>query len=226
MTDEELKHLSRIVILAAGTAYHAGVAARYAIEEWGRVPVEHDIASEWIYRNPVLDADTLVIGISQSGETRDTIEAMKLARSMGAHTVAVTNMMGSQITREVDSVLYTRCGIEVASRRVEDLHRPALAPLPRRPEAGAGARDVARPESSSTSSTRSTACRTRSPSSSRATTRSTRSRGSSTTGRSSSTSGATSVCQSPSRARSAKGDLLHPDRGVLGRRDEARPWRC
>jgi glutamine---fructose-6-phosphate transaminase (isomerizing) len=78
------------------------------------VPVEHDIASEWIYRNPVLDEDTLVIGISQSGETRDTIEAMKLARSMGAHTVAITNMMGSQITREVDSVLYTRCGIEIA----------------------------------------------------------------------------------------------------------------
>ena len=74
------------------------------------MPVEHDIASEWIYRNPVLDEDTLVIGISQSGETRDTIEAMKLARSMGAHTVAITNMMGSQITREVDSVLYTRCG--------------------------------------------------------------------------------------------------------------------
>ncbi|MFN8223277.1 MAG: glutamine--fructose-6-phosphate transaminase (isomerizing) [Gaiellales bacterium] len=114
MDDEELKHLRRIVILAAGTAYHAGVAGRYAIEEWGRVPVEHDIASEWIYRNPVLDRDTLVIGISQSGETRDTIEAMKLARGMGAHTVAITNMMGSQITREVDSVLYTRCGVEMA----------------------------------------------------------------------------------------------------------------
>jgi glutamine---fructose-6-phosphate transaminase (isomerizing) len=114
MDDDELRHLRRIVILAAGTAYHAGVAARYAIEEWARVPVEHDIASEWIYRNPVLDADTLVIGISQSGETRDTIEAMKLAREMGAHTVAITNMMGSQITREVDSVLYTRCGIEMA----------------------------------------------------------------------------------------------------------------
>ena len=113
MTDEELKHLRRIVILAAGTAYHAGVAARYAIEEWGRVPVEHDIASEWIYRNPVLDADTLVIGISQSGETRDTIQAMKLAREMGARTVAITNMPGSQITREVDSVLLTRCGIEI-----------------------------------------------------------------------------------------------------------------
>ncbi len=114
MSDDELAGLRRIVILAAGTAYHAGVAARYAIEEWARVPVEHDIASEWIYRNPVLDRDTLVIGISQSGETRDTIEAMKLAREMGAHTVAITNMMGSQITREVDSVLYTRCGVEMA----------------------------------------------------------------------------------------------------------------
>ena len=114
MSDEELADLRRIVILASGTAYHAGVAARYAIEEWGRVPVEHDIASEWVYRNPVLDEDTLVIGISQSGETRDTIEAMKLARSMGAHTVALTNMMGSQITREVDSVLFTRAGLEVS----------------------------------------------------------------------------------------------------------------
>jgi glucosamine--fructose-6-phosphate aminotransferase (isomerizing) len=114
MSDDELAELRRIVILASGTAYHAGVAARYAIEEWGRVPVEHDIASEWVYRNPVLDEDTLVIGISQSGETRDTIEAMKLARSMGAHTVALTNMMGSQITREVDSVLYTRAGLEVS----------------------------------------------------------------------------------------------------------------
>ena len=113
-TDEELRDLNRIVILSAGTSYHAAVAGRYAIEEWGRVPVEHDIASEWIYRNPVLDEDTLVIGISQSGETRDTIEAMKLARSMGARTVAITNMMGSQITREVDSVLFTRAGLEVS----------------------------------------------------------------------------------------------------------------
>src|SRR4029078_496463 len=130
MDDDELRDLRRIVILAAGTAYHAGVAARYAIEEWGRVPVEHDIASEWVYRNPVLDTDTLVIGISQSGETRDTIEAIELARSEGpptaaarpmnparslaSHTVALTNMMGSQIPREVDSVLYTRAGLEVS----------------------------------------------------------------------------------------------------------------
>jgi glucosamine--fructose-6-phosphate aminotransferase (isomerizing) len=114
MDDDELRDLRRIVILSAGTSYHAAVAARYAIEEWARVPTEHDIASEWIYRNPVLDEDTLVIGISQSGETRDTIEAMKLARTMGAHTVAITNMMGSQITREVDSTLYTRAGLEVS----------------------------------------------------------------------------------------------------------------
>jgi glucosamine--fructose-6-phosphate aminotransferase (isomerizing) len=114
MDDDELRDLRRIVILSAGTSYHAAVGARYAIEEWARVPVEHDIASEWIYRNPVLDEDTLVIGISQSGETRDTIEAMKLARAMGAHTVAITNMMGSQITREVDSVLFTRAGLEVS----------------------------------------------------------------------------------------------------------------
>ncbi len=114
MSEQELRELRRIVILAAGTSYHAGVVGRYVIEEWARVPVEPDIASEWIYRNPVVDEKTLVIGISQSGETRDTIEAMKLARAKGAYTVAITNMMGSQITREVDSVLYTRCGLEVS----------------------------------------------------------------------------------------------------------------
>ena len=113
MTEDELRDLRRIVIVACGTSYHAGVVARYAIEEWARVPVEPDVASEWIYRNPVVDPGTLVIGISQSGETRDTIQAMKLAREKGARTVAVTNMMGSQITREVDSVLYTRTGLEV-----------------------------------------------------------------------------------------------------------------
>jgi glutamine---fructose-6-phosphate transaminase (isomerizing) len=113
LTEQDLKELRRIVIVACGTAYHAGVVGRYAIEEWARVPVEPDVASEWIYRNPVLDPGTLVIGISQSGETRDTIQAMKLAREKGARTVAITNMMGSQITREVDSVVYTRTGLEV-----------------------------------------------------------------------------------------------------------------
>jgi len=113
LNEDDMRHLRRIVVVACGTAYHAGVVGRYVIEEWARVPVEPDIASEWIYRNPVIDHDTLVIGISQSGETRDTIQAMQLARSHGARTVAITNQMGSQITREVDSVLHTRTGLEV-----------------------------------------------------------------------------------------------------------------
>ena len=113
MTELEIQNLRRIVVVACGTAYHAGVVGRYVIEEWARVPVEPDIASEWIYRNPVLSKDTLVIGISQSGETRDTVNATKLARASGAHTMAITNLMGTQITREVDSTIYTRCGLEV-----------------------------------------------------------------------------------------------------------------
>jgi len=114
MSGKDVKELRRIVLVACGTAYHACVVGRYLIEEWARVPVEFDIASEWVYRNPVIDENTLVIGITQSGETRDTIEAVKLARQKGARTVAITNMMGSQITREVDSVLYTRAGLETA----------------------------------------------------------------------------------------------------------------
>src|SRR5438874_723145 len=114
LSDLEIQNLRRIVILACGTAYHAGVVARYVIEEWARIPVEHDIASEWRYRNPVLTKDTLVIGISQSGETSDTLAALRLARSAGAHTLGITNMMGTQITREVDAVLYTRAGLEMA----------------------------------------------------------------------------------------------------------------
>ena len=113
MSETELQNLRRIVVVAAGTSYHAGVVGRYMIEEWARLPVEPDIASEWIYRNPVLSKDTLVLGISQSGESRDTINAIKLARDLGARTLAITNLMGSQITREAEAVLYTRCGLEV-----------------------------------------------------------------------------------------------------------------
>jgi glucosamine--fructose-6-phosphate aminotransferase (isomerizing) len=113
LSDDELRGLSRIVLLACGTAYHSCVVARYVVEEWARIPVEMDIASEWRYRNPVIGPDTLVIGVSQSGETADTMAAMRLAREMGAHTLGITNMVGSQITREVDAVLYTRCGLEI-----------------------------------------------------------------------------------------------------------------
>jgi glucosamine--fructose-6-phosphate aminotransferase (isomerizing) len=113
LSELEIRNLRRIVIVACGTAYHAGVVGRYILEEWARLPVEPDIASEWIYRNPVLTRDTLVIGISQSGETRDTLNAIKLARQKGARTLAITNLMGTQMTHEAESVLYTRCGLEV-----------------------------------------------------------------------------------------------------------------
>ena len=114
LTDLEIQNLRRMVVLATGTAYHAGVVGRYVIEEWARLPCEPDIASEWRYRNPVLTKDTLVVGISQSGETRDTIHAIRLARDSGARTIAITNMMGTQITQEVETVLYTRAGIEMS----------------------------------------------------------------------------------------------------------------
>ena len=111
--DALLKRVRRIVIVACGTAYHAGLIGRYAIEQWARVPVDVDVASEYRYRNPVVGPDDLVIGISQSGETLDTLVAMRTARERGARALAITNVMGSQITREADGVLYTRAGLEI-----------------------------------------------------------------------------------------------------------------
>ncbi len=111
--DELLRTARRIVIVACGTSFHAGLIGRYAIEEWSRVPVEVEIASEYRYRNPVVGPGDLVIGISQSGETADTLAAMRTARGRGASALALTNIMGSQITREADGVLYTRAGLEI-----------------------------------------------------------------------------------------------------------------
>jgi glucosamine--fructose-6-phosphate aminotransferase (isomerizing) len=108
-----LAGVERIVIVACGTAYHAGLIGRYALEEWARVPVEMDIASEYRYRNPVVGPRDLVIGISQSGETADTLAAMRLARERGATVLAITNTRGSQATREADGVIYTRAGLEI-----------------------------------------------------------------------------------------------------------------
>src|SRR3982075_2613333 len=108
-----LRDVKRIVIVACGTAYHAGLIGRYAIEEWARLPVEIDIASEYRYRNPVVGPGDLVVGISQSGETADTLAAMRTARGRGATVLAVTNIMGSQMTRDADGVLYTRAGLEI-----------------------------------------------------------------------------------------------------------------
>ena len=108
-----LAGVRRIVIVACGTSYHAGLVGRYAIEQWARIPVEMDIASEYRYRDPVVGPDHLVIGITQSGETADTLAAMRLARERGAKVMAVTNVMGSQATRDADTVLYTRAGLEI-----------------------------------------------------------------------------------------------------------------
>ncbi len=113
LSDDFLRGLGRIVIVACGTSYHAGLIGRYAIEEWARVPVEMDIASEYRYRNPVVGPGDLVIGITQSGETADTLAAMRLAHEAGAKVLAVTNIMGSQATRDADAVLYTRAGLEI-----------------------------------------------------------------------------------------------------------------
>jgi glucosamine--fructose-6-phosphate aminotransferase (isomerizing) len=111
--DALLRNLRRIVIVACGTSYHAGLIGRYAIEEFSRVPVEVEIASEYRYRNPVVGPGDLVIGISQSGETADTLAAMRTARARGAAVLAIANITGSQATREADGVLYTRAGLEI-----------------------------------------------------------------------------------------------------------------
>jgi glucosamine--fructose-6-phosphate aminotransferase (isomerizing) len=112
--DALLRRIKRIVVVACGTSYHAGLIGRYALEQWARVPVEMDIASEYRYRDPVVGSDDLVIGITQSGETADTLAAMRLARERGATVLAVTNVMGSQATREADGVLFARSGLEVS----------------------------------------------------------------------------------------------------------------
>jgi glucosamine--fructose-6-phosphate aminotransferase (isomerizing) len=113
ISEEFVRRMRRIVIVACGTSYHAGLVGRYAIEQWARVPVEMDIASEYRYRDPVVGDDDLVIGITQSGETADTLAAMRLARERGATVMALTNIMGSQATRDADAVLYTRAGLEI-----------------------------------------------------------------------------------------------------------------
>jgi glucosamine--fructose-6-phosphate aminotransferase (isomerizing) len=113
LAPERLAAVQRVLIVACGTSLHAGLAARQAIERWSRVPVDVEVASEFRYRDPVISPGVLVIGISQSGETADTLAAMRLARSRGATVLALTNNAGSQATREADGVLYTRAGLEM-----------------------------------------------------------------------------------------------------------------
>ena len=114
MTEEQIKDLKKIFIIACGSAYHAGVTGKYVIEELSRIPVEVDLASEFRYRNPILEDNTLAIIISQSGETADTLAAMREAKRKGVRTLAVVNVVGSSIAREADDVLYTWAGPEIA----------------------------------------------------------------------------------------------------------------
>jgi len=110
---ELLRRLRRVLIIGCGTSFHAGLIASYAMETFSGLPVQVDLASEFRYRHPVLDDEVLVIGITQSGETLDTLAAMRLAREAGAPVLALTNIMGSQATREADAVLFTRAGLEI-----------------------------------------------------------------------------------------------------------------
>ncbi|MBP5175602.1 MAG: glutamine--fructose-6-phosphate transaminase (isomerizing) [Treponema sp.] len=114
MSGADWKNARRIVITACGTAYHAGVVARYAFEHFARLPVVVDVASEFRYRNPILNKDDVFIVISQSGETADTLAALRLAKSFGVHVIAITNCVGSSVSREADDVIYTWAGPEIA----------------------------------------------------------------------------------------------------------------
>jgi glucosamine--fructose-6-phosphate aminotransferase (isomerizing) len=114
LSDEDLRDIDKVFIIACGTAYHAGMIAKYAIEHWTRVPCEVELASEFRYRDPVLDRSTLVIAISQSGETMDTLMALRHAKEQRARVLAICNTNGTTIPRESDAVLYTRAGPEVA----------------------------------------------------------------------------------------------------------------
>lgn len=113
MSDQELRDVDKVFIVACGSAYHSGMVAKYAIEHWTRLPCEVEIASEFRYRDPVLDRSTLVVAISQSGETADTLEAVRHAKAQKARVLAVCNTNGSQIPREADAVLYTHAGPEI-----------------------------------------------------------------------------------------------------------------
>ena len=113
LSDQELREVDKVFVVACGTAYHSGLLAKYAIEHWTRLPVEVELASEFRYRDPVLDRSTLVVAISQSGETADTLEAVRHAKQQKAKVLAICNTNGSQIPRECDAVLYTRAGPEI-----------------------------------------------------------------------------------------------------------------
>ena len=114
MSEDEIRKIKRISVIACGTAYHAGMVAKYAIEKWAKIPVDVEIASEYRYRDPIVDKDSLVVAISQSGETMDLLMAVRHAKAAGARVLAVCNTNSSTIPRESDAVLYTHAGPEIA----------------------------------------------------------------------------------------------------------------
>jgi glucosamine--fructose-6-phosphate aminotransferase (isomerizing) len=114
LSDQELREIDKVFVVACGTAYHSGLLAKYAIEHWTRLPVEVELASEFRYREPILSSDTLVISISQSGETMDTLMAVRHARQQRSRVLGICNVNGSTIPRECDAVLYTHAGPEIA----------------------------------------------------------------------------------------------------------------
>ncbi|MBL6633895.1 MAG: glutamine--fructose-6-phosphate transaminase (isomerizing) [Thermoleophilia bacterium] len=131
LDDAALGRVERMHIVACGTSYHAGLVGRYLIEDWAQVPVHVEVASEYRYRTCLAGPGDLVVGITQSGETADTLAAMRVARERGAHVVALTNIMGSQAVRDADGVLYTRAGLEigVAATKTHTAQVVALALL-------------------------------------------------------------------------------------------------
>ncbi len=113
MTPEQIAAIDRVFVLACGTSYHAGIVAKYLIEQWARTPVEVQVSSEFRYSDPIVDEETLVVAITQSGETADTLAGVKEARERGAKVIAITNVVGSRVTRESDGVIYTHAGPEI-----------------------------------------------------------------------------------------------------------------
>jgi glucosamine--fructose-6-phosphate aminotransferase (isomerizing) len=129
LDENDIAAIERVVIVACGTSYHAGLIGRHALERWARLPVDVEVASEFRYRDPVIGPGCLCIAITQSGETADTLAAMRLARQSGARVLAVTNIVGSQATREADGVLFTRAGLEIGVAATKTFLSQVLAML-------------------------------------------------------------------------------------------------
>ena len=113
MTSQQVANISRVFITACGTSFHAGIVAKHLIETWARIPVEVQVSSEFRYADPIVDDETLVVAITQSGETADTLAGVREARQRGANVIAITNVVGSRVTRESDGVIYTHAGPEI-----------------------------------------------------------------------------------------------------------------